>query len=114
MYTQYLSACFDQRFVIAQRLGADQCAKRETFGRDIKICRRLGRDHKKKCILWSTFMELTRRMLEAWSKTGGHRIAGFGTDGGSHLLQGVDHLFSPRQIGVDGNIPIRLRVRKEI
>src|SRR6266508_498777 len=86
MNSQHFSTGMNQRFVVSQSLRPDESTERQTFGRDIKICCRLGGDNNEQPIAGSPFVELSRRMLEARTKACGHRVACLGTHGNPHLL----------------------------
>src|SRR6266498_5523636 len=114
MDAQGFPAGVDQRFVIAQSLGTDQRTERQAFGWDIKIHYRLSRDYDEQRVVWSAFVELTRRVLEARTKARSYGVACLGANSYSHLLQFLDHLFVARQIRIDGDIPMGLRLRQVI
>src|SRR5436190_15460988 len=109
MHADDFSPSFDQRFVITQRLRADQRAERQTFGGNVHIRFRFSSDLDEERVLRSAFVELTRGMLEAWTKTSSHCITGLGADGSPHLLQHLNVFTVTWNISINRYIAIQFR-----
>src|SRR4026208_2068687 len=99
MDTQDAASGFDQCFIITQSLCTDQGTECESFGGYLEIRGRFGGDHNKPRVRGAALVELSRRMLEARTKTSRHGITSLRTDGDTHFLKLLDNVFVARQVG---------------